>query len=153
MTLNLGSPLISIFSHTSPPHPKLSDTFPTNNSGSLLPLLLCTTTSLSKTLKSRASLSESENGVVENSVISQLLDEELLAKVSSAKDGNEALEMISEKTGRSGGVVGVGDCCLIITAALERNNAELALSVFYAMRASFDQGIYSRFMWAWHSMC
>ena len=91
-------------------------------------------------------MSESQNGLVENSV-SQLLDEELLAKVSGAKDANEALDMIGDKCGRIGGVVGVNDCCLIITAALERNNAELALSVFYAMRASFDQG--TRFIYAY----
>ncbi|XP_030951856.1 uncharacterized protein LOC115975280 [Quercus lobata] len=140
MTLNLGcscSPWL--FSHQSPPLPKLSETFATNNYYNNISYSL-TFVNFSKTLKTRASsLSESQNGLVENSV-SQLLDEELLAKVSGAKDANEALYMIGDKCGRNGGVVGVNDCCLIITAALERNNAELALSVFYAMRASFDQG-------------
>lgn len=140
MTLNLGcscSPWL--FSHQSPPLPKLSETFATNNYYNNISYSL-TFVNFSKTLKTRASsLSESQNGLVENSV-SQLLDEELLAKVSGAKDANEALDMIGDKCGRNGGVVGVNDCCLIITAALERNNAELALSVFYAMRASFDQG-------------
>ncbi|KAK4601292.1 hypothetical protein RGQ29_010735 [Quercus rubra] len=140
MTLNLGcscSPWL--FSHQSPPLPKLSETFATNNYYNNISYSL-TLFNFSKTIKTRASsLSESQNGLVENSV-SQLLDEELLAKVSGAKDANEALDMIGDKCGRNGGVVGVNDCCLIITAALERNNAELALSVFYAMRASFDQG-------------
>ncbi|KAF3951746.1 hypothetical protein CMV_022633 [Castanea mollissima] len=140
MTLNLGcscSPWL--FSHQSPPLPKLSETFATNNYYNNISYSL-TFANFSKTLKTRvSSLSESQNGLVENSV-SQLLDEELLAKVSGAKDANEALDMIGDKCGRNGGVVGVNDCCLIITAALERNNAELALSVFYAMRASFDQG-------------
>ncbi|XP_059443206.1 uncharacterized protein LOC132175324 isoform X2 [Corylus avellana] len=147
MTLNLGSPWLSRLSH--PPLPRLSDTFAINNntssSSSLLPLLPCTGSSLtfanfSKTLRARASLSESESGVAGDSAVSQLLGEDLLAKVSAAKDANEALEMIADKSGTSGGVVGVDDCCLIITAALQRNNAELALSVFYAMRTSFDQG-------------
>ncbi|KAL0016014.1 hypothetical protein SO802_003083 [Lithocarpus litseifolius] len=140
MTLNLGcscSPWL--FSHQSPPLPKLSETFATNNYYNNISYSL-TFVNFSKTLKTRASsLSESQNGLVEDSV-SQLLDEELLAKVSGAKDANEALDMIGDKCGRNGGVVGVNDCCSIITAALERNNAELALSVFYAMRASFDQG-------------
>lgn len=137
MTLNLGcscSPWLF-----SPPLPKLSETFATNNYYNNISNSL-TFVNFSKTLKTRASsLSESQNGLVDNSV-SQLLDEELLAKVSGAKDANEALDMIGDKCGGNGGVVGVNDCCLIITAALERNNAELALSVFYAMRASFDQG-------------
>ncbi|XP_062146037.1 uncharacterized protein LOC133854029 isoform X2 [Alnus glutinosa] len=144
MTLNLGSPWLSRLSH--PPLPRLAETVANNNSSSsLLPLLLFTNSSstlanFSKTLKARASLSESESGVAGNSVVARLLDEELLGKVSAAKDANEALEMIADKSGTSGGVVGVDDCCLIITAALQRNNAGLALSVFYAMRASFDQG-------------
>lgn len=78
----------------------------------------------------------------EDSFVSQLLDGELLAKVSGAKDATEALEIIADKSGTSGGVVEVNDCRLIVSAALERNNAELALSVFYAMRASFDNCTY-----------
>ncbi|XP_040986529.1 uncharacterized protein LOC121234595 isoform X3 [Juglans microcarpa x Juglans regia] len=145
MTLNLGSPWLSLFSHPSPSLPKVSETFPNNNSTSIFPLLLCPTNSLtfasfSKALKTRASLSESESGVSVDSFVSQLLDGDLLAKVSGAKDATEALEIIADKSGRSGGVVEVNDCRLIVSAALERNNAELALSVFYAMRASFDNG-------------
>ncbi|KAK8323980.1 hypothetical protein V6Z12_A12G269600 [Gossypium hirsutum] len=41
----------------------------------------------------------------------------------------------------SGGVVSISDCRLIINAALDRSNADLALSVFYAMRSSFDTGV------------
>ncbi|OVA00979.1 hypothetical protein BVC80_8913g31 [Macleaya cordata] len=48
--------------------------------------------------------------------------------------------MIAEKSQRNSGVVGTSDCCLIITTALERSNSCLALSVFSAMRSSFDQG-------------
>jgi hypothetical protein len=154
MTLNLGSPWLSRLSH--PPLPRLAETVANNNSSSsLLPLLLFTSSSstlanFSKTLKAKASLSESESGVAGNSVVSRLLDEELLGKVSAAKDANEALEMIADKSGTSGGVVGVDDCCLIITAALQRNNAGLALSVFYAMRASFDQG--GKYEVYWYSL-
>lgn len=48
--------------------------------------------------------------------------------------------MIAERSGRNGGVVTASDCQMIISAALERSNPNLALSIFYAMRASFDQG-------------
>jgi hypothetical protein len=151
MTLNLG---LSLFSHPSSPFPKLSETTfaNTNYNNNTYSLLLCTNSftfvNFSKTLKTlrpSSSLSENQNGLVENSVSQLFLDEDLLAKVSCAKDANEALDIIADKCGRSGGgVVEVNDCCLIITVALERNNAELALSVFYAMRASFDQGIYNK---------
>lgn len=99
------------------------------------------TLNLSKTPRTRASLGESEtsSGVAENSV-SELLDAELLNQVSAAKDAEEALQMIAGRSDRNGGVVGTSDCQLIISAALNRNNPDLALSVFYAMRASFDQG-------------
>ncbi|BBH07961.1 Pentatricopeptide repeat superfamily protein [Prunus dulcis] len=59
----------------------------------------------------------------------------------SAKDAQEALQMIAEITGRNGGFVSASDCCAIVSAALKRNNPDLALSVFYEMRASFDQGV------------
>ncbi|GER41525.1 pentatricopeptide repeat (PPR) superfamily protein [Striga asiatica] len=70
---------------------------------------------------------------------SELLDGELLGQVSTAGDAAEALLLIAEER-RGGGVVSVSDCRLIISAALDRGNAELALSVFAAMRASFDSG-------------
>ncbi|KAL5750179.1 hypothetical protein ACOSP7_024782 [Xanthoceras sorbifolium] len=150
MTLNLnsGSPFLSSFA--APRFSKLYETSPTsNNSTALLSLLRPAATlffnsrSLATTRR-RASLSESEDGVVEDSV-SELLDEEMLSRVSVAKDASEALEMIpdSEKSKRSSGsgVVSVNDCRLIINAAIGRGNTDLALSVFYAMRCSFDQGV------------
>ncbi|CAA0812079.1 Pentatricopeptide repeat (PPR) superfamily protein [Striga hermonthica] len=70
---------------------------------------------------------------------SELLDEELLGRVSTAGDAAEALLLIAEER-RGGGFVSVSDCRLIISAALDRGSAELALSVFAAMRASFDSG-------------
>ena len=71
------------------------------------------------------------------------LDPELLGVVSRAKDADEALQVIDEMSDRSSGTVSASDCCAIISAALDRNNPDLALSLFYAMRASFDQGRYS----------
>lgn len=87
-------------------------------------------------------MGETQNGsgLAEDSV-SELLDDELLSGVSGAKDAQEALQVIAEMSDRNGGLVSVSDCCAIISAALKRNNSDLALSVFYEMRASFDQGI------------
>lgn len=67
----------------------------------------------------------------------------IINKTSAAKDATEALQVFGEMTNRSGGVVTTSDCCSIISTALDRNNADLALSVFQAMRSSFDAaGIY-----------
>lgn len=137
MTLYLSSP--PWLSHPSPPLPIL----PTyNNTNALFFRLSLTSINFSKILTTKASSlgeSESANGIAEDSV-SELLDEELLSKVSGAKDAQETLKMIDELPERNGGVMSVSDCCTIISAALNRNNPELALSVFYEMRASFDQG-------------
>ncbi|KAJ8764924.1 hypothetical protein K2173_010389 [Erythroxylum novogranatense] len=69
----------------------------------------------------------------------ELVNEALLARVSAAKDAAEALNIIAQMSQRNSGVVPVPDCCLIISSAIHRNNSDLALSVFYAMRSSFDQ--------------
>ncbi|XP_059645344.1 uncharacterized protein LOC132286926 isoform X2 [Cornus florida] len=146
MNLNLGYPWLCLPS----PH-KFS------NNAALLYLISSTThessslrnhtfstLSVSKSFfkYSRASLSESENEVAaESSVSLDLSGEEWLNCVSIAKDANEALNMIAEKSQRSGGVVSIDDCCSIISAALDRNNADLALSIFSAMRSSFDTGV------------
>ncbi|XP_027082690.1 uncharacterized protein LOC113779655 [Coffea eugenioides] len=71
-------------------------------------------------------------------LLSELLDEELLNWVSAAEDAAQVLNRIAERTNRSSGVVTSSDCCLIISAAIDRGNANLALSVFSAMRSSFD---------------
>ncbi|XP_010272518.1 PREDICTED: uncharacterized protein LOC104608279 isoform X2 [Nelumbo nucifera] len=156
MALNLLSPWHPRFSHPSSPLSKIYAVSPNGKSALLLLLLsrcnyeisafrhLCcsisSSSSRTKNCRTRASLSERENMEAENSV-SGLLDDELLSLVSSAKDANEALEMIAEKSQKNGGVVGTSDCYMIITAAFGRNNADLALSVFSAMRSSFDEGI------------
>ncbi|KAK6158416.1 hypothetical protein DH2020_005730 [Rehmannia glutinosa] len=88
----------------------------------------------------------------EGKLASELLDDELLGRVSAAKDAAEVLSLIAEER-RSGGVVSASDCRLIISAALDRGNAELALSVFAAMRSSFDSGWVENSMsaekWKW----
>ncbi|KAK1438516.1 hypothetical protein QVD17_04325 [Tagetes erecta] len=65
----------------------------------------------------------------------------IINKTSAAKDATEALQVFGEMTKRSGGVVTTSDCCSIISAALERNNADLTLSIFQAMRSSFNAGV------------
>ncbi|OMP02932.1 hypothetical protein COLO4_10711, partial [Corchorus olitorius] len=151
MTLNIASSAwLSRFSPSN--FSKLSDCSPNYSNNATLLSLLLRTNSLSslktnKPPKTRASIKETQpNGVVEEEEETSLLNEELLGRVSGTKDAVEALEMIAQSQSevserRNGGVVSVSDCRLIITAALDRNNADLALSVFYAMRSSFDTGV------------
>ncbi|KAM2035433.1 hypothetical protein EV2_039426 [Malus domestica] len=137
INLSSLSPWLSRLSHhPSPPLP----IFPTTTF--LFRNIQSTSINFSKLLRVKASLGETQNGsgLAEDSV-SELLDAELLGRVSGAKDAQEALQLIAEMSDRNGGVVSVSDCCAIISAALKRNNRDLALSVFYEMRASFDQGV------------
>ncbi|AAF19667.1 F1N19.1 [Arabidopsis thaliana] len=74
-------------------------------------------------------------------VSSSILDDELLSSVSAVRDADEALAMISDRFGSNrGGIVELEDCRSIISAAVSRGNVDLALSIFYTMRASFDLG-------------
>lgn len=83
---------------------------------------------------------------------SELFDDELLGRVSAAADAAEVLRLISEeRRSFGGGVVSASDCRLIISAALDRGNADLALSVFYAMRSSFGSGTETRKFYAFVS--
>ncbi|XP_073158809.1 uncharacterized protein [Henckelia pumila] len=93
---------------------------------------------LSKNLVAAATnpVSSSEGG----KLVSELLDDELLGRVSAAKDAAEVLALIAEESQKNGGVVSASDCHLILSAALDRGNAELALSVFSSMRSSFGSG-------------
>ncbi|CAN1178063.1 hypothetical protein LINPERHAP2_LOCUS33465 [Linum perenne] len=155
MTLNLGSPTLPRFLHpaVSPQLSKLRDvSLPTNGcTNTLLSLILVTaadfrTTAFvasSRIFRARASLGDA-------AAADNLFDDNaLLVRVSAAKRADEALDIIAEVSQRSSGVVGVPDCCSIINAALDRNNSELALSVFYAMRSSFDQNDGSIQRWKW----
>ncbi|CAE5962179.1 unnamed protein product [Arabidopsis arenosa] len=83
-------------------------------------------------------------------VSSSILDDELLSSVSAVRDADEALEMISGRFGSNrGGIVELEDCRSIISAAVSRGNVDLALSIFYAMRASFDLGGSDNDRWRW----
>lgn len=146
MSLSLASsPWPSRFS---PPNTKFPDYYSPNNF-TLFSLLLrsnpLSSLKTSNPFKLKASLNETQsNGIVEKEETFGL-DEALLSRVSATKDADEALEMIAQSQSESGeqlngGVVSVSDCRLIINAALDRNNADLALSVYYAMRSSFDTG-------------
>lgn len=127
MTLNLTSPWLSRFSCRSP-HVSVPE----------VPVFKTLAFFVSPTSKSFRTKS-SENDVARASA-SNLLDDELLSRVSGARDADEALEMIAERSESSGGVVDTADCCSIISAALDQNNVDLAMSVFYSMRSTFDQG-------------
>ncbi|URD93092.1 hypothetical protein MUK42_01607 [Musa troglodytarum] len=81
-----------------------------------------------------------DRGAVESNP--RLLDEELLRRVSGAKDADEALGMIEEARGSGDpGVLETEDCHSIIESAFDGGDADLALSVFYAMGAGFDRGM------------
>ncbi|KAK2999078.1 hypothetical protein RJ639_022809 [Escallonia herrerae] len=153
MTLNLGSPWLSPHSLTSLNRFSTDTPRSNSNTSALLYLLFTNYTSarhqnfgaiaaLSDNFQANASLSESENKVSET-FDSDLFEasDELINRVSStAKDASEALELIAEMSRRGGGTVSSSDCCRIISAALDRGNADLALSIFAAMRSSFDTG-------------
>ncbi|KAK2966524.1 hypothetical protein RJ640_019053, partial [Escallonia rubra] len=153
MTLNLGSPWLS--PHSLPSLNRFSTDTPRSNSNTsaLLYLLLTNYTSVrhqnfgaiaasSENFRANASLSESENKVSEtyDSDLFEASDELINLVSSTAKDASEALELIAEMSRRGGGTVSSSDCCRIISAALDRGNADLALSIFAAMRSSFDTG-------------
>ncbi|XVF10401.1 hypothetical protein REPUB_Repub07fG0179600 [Reevesia pubescens] len=162
MTLNIAASSSPWLSRFSPPNTKLNEYSSNNNNNlSLLSLILRSNYSLSslktnKPFKPRASLNQTQsNGVVEEEGTS-VLNEELLSRVSATKDADQALEMIAQNQSESSeqrnrGVVSGSDCRLIINAALDRNNADLALSVFYAMRSSFDTGVSGPLVdrWKW----
>ncbi|KAF1862303.1 hypothetical protein Lal_00026829 [Lupinus albus] len=141
MTLNLCTPCFSrLFSSSLPKSSSLNHNANNNNK------LFFSTSSIPNLLKSfnnaKASISENHNEVSNDTVSDsdQLLDQKLLLRIATtAKDAVEVLNMIAENSDSKRGVVCISDCCAVISTALKRNNHELALSVFYAMRATFDQ--------------
>ncbi|KAJ7010478.1 hypothetical protein NC653_001044 [Populus alba x Populus x berolinensis] len=159
MTLNLGccssSSYLSRFSHSPTLLSKLSPKPNYTTTATLLSLLFSFhktapffSTSRTPSLKPLASsLSQSADDDYNNSFLS--LNEDSLSRVSAAKDANEALQIIAVITNKSNGLVSVTDCCGIISAAIDRGNSDLALSVFYAMRSSFDQGVTEIERWKW----
>ncbi|KAK9145488.1 hypothetical protein Sjap_005391 [Stephania japonica] len=96
---------------------------------------------VSKALASADGESEEEEEESAKQALDPDGDGELLRRISGAKDAEEVLEVIAERCEGRGGVVSVKDCCRIIGAAIERNNAQLAVSVYSAMNSSFDQGL------------
>lgn len=146
LNLHLTSPSLSGFA--APRFCNIHESSPQiNNTTVLLHSLLKTASTFTRvptttSITTRASLSESENDVVEDSSVSEIFDEELLSRISLAKDANEALDIVFN-SGRmeTTRVVSVSDCRMILNAAICRGNTDLALSIFYAMRCSFDQGI------------
>ncbi|CAI8619590.1 unnamed protein product [Vicia faba] len=83
----------------------------------------------------KASVSQNETSNSNN-----LLDQQLLHRIAAtAKDADDALHLISDYCSTNSGVVSTSDCCSIISASLDRNNHQLALSVFYSMRSTFHQ--------------
>ncbi|XP_057419579.1 uncharacterized protein LOC130713793 isoform X2 [Lotus japonicus] len=140
MTLNLSTPS---FSRLLPHHHPSSSVLP-KFSHNAFPTLSFPAFSLPNSprfLNAKASVSESRNETSDDHTVSAS-DQQLLLRISAtAKDADEALQMIADnaETNSGGGVVSTSDCCSIISAALSRNNPQLALSVFYAMRASFRQ--------------
>ncbi|KAL5052842.1 hypothetical protein RYX36_033524 [Vicia faba] len=83
----------------------------------------------------KASVSQNETSNSNN-----VLDQQLLHRIAAtAKDADDALHLISDYCSTNSGVVSTSDCCSIISASLDRNNHQLALSVFYSMRSTFHQ--------------
>ncbi|GJN35182.1 hypothetical protein PR202_gb23941 [Eleusine coracana subsp. coracana] len=76
------------------------------------------------------------------------LDADLLRRVSGTADADQALDIVAELAA----VAGVGaalnapECNAIITAAFDRGNVDLALSVFEVMRSGITGGR-SRSFW------
>ncbi|XP_057450489.1 uncharacterized protein LOC130742404 isoform X2 [Lotus japonicus] len=151
MTLNLSTPF---FSSRLLPHPhyssssvltKFSPTCPNNNAPfPTLSFLAFTLPFPPRPLNAKSSVSESRNETSSDDTVSgsDQFDRQLLQRIAvTAKDADEALQMIADNAAATseGGVVSTSDCCSIISAALSRNNPQLALSVFYAMWISFHQ--------------
>ncbi|KAF9602550.1 hypothetical protein IFM89_029849 [Coptis chinensis] len=138
LSLNLAPPYLSRLSLPSSncPSNNFSTHSPTYNNSLFLLFLSKYTSHVSRFRNFKAHASFAEKGG------SNMLSDELLSRISSAKEADEALVMIAEKVESNEGVVSSEDCCLIIKGAFESNNAELALSVYSAMRMSFfDQGL------------
>lgn len=83
----------------------------------------------------------SKDGVTSEKHSIGSLDDELLRRLSGAKDADQVLDIITESGGSNGVVkIDTTDCNSLVAAALERGNAELALSLFDAMRLGFSTG-------------
>ncbi|KAH9316504.1 hypothetical protein KI387_025131, partial [Taxus chinensis] len=82
---------------------------------------------------SKESIAPSKQSVLQS-------EEDLLSKVSTAKDAEEVLCIIADKfEGIGGGIVSSEDCAAIISAAIARNNVDLAFSILHGMRRTSIQ--------------
>lgn len=150
MALSVFSPSISCVSHHSPHSFRTSS----NSTSSLFLLLrrwnsslisthnLCFTSSpFTNSCHPISASSDKRDGVSTEISTPSLLDEELLRRLSSARDADQALDMIAEAHQSVGyGTVDIADCHSIIAASFHRGNTELALSMLHAMRSGFSQG-------------
>ncbi|KAJ0971733.1 hypothetical protein J5N97_019692 [Dioscorea zingiberensis] len=148
MALSLAAPRISRLLHHSPlnfrPSSNCSNSISTLSSINLsfFPCASCSSCSSTNSHQTSKATPSGGESFTTNDSGHSLLDEELLRRVSSAKDADQVLDIIAEANSNVGsGVLGAADCCSIIAAALERNNVELALSIFYAMRSVLGAGI------------
>ncbi|KAL8141592.1 hypothetical protein V2J09_014624 [Rumex salicifolius] len=155
MALNLGSPWISRLPN--PSQPRFLSASHNNKTTAFLFLLIGNNnrTAAAISLLSRCSGARAKSG---NDVVSvnqgeeSLLDDALVARVSSVTEASQVLEIIAaEKSDRNSAVLSSSDCCKIIAAAIDRNNSDLAISVFHAMRRSSfhqDKSMYLE-RWRW----
>lgn len=136
MTINLTCPwpnrlylLHSTHHHQSKPHVFYTFQYPNHNNNN-------------NNIKAALSESYHANAAVNDNDVSNVNDDYklIIDKTSAVKDATEALQVFGEMTNRNTGVVSTSDCCSIISASIDRNNADLALSIFKAMRSSFDSG-------------
>ncbi|KAK1322539.1 hypothetical protein QJS10_CPA03g00874 [Acorus calamus] len=137
LMVSLWNSNLSCHHHNRPCHPPFST--PNNHNGSLL-IHLSSPLSKGGAVARASSDDGKSSSTSSSSSPGGLLDEELLRLVSAAKDADEALAMILERRG-GGGVVSAEDCRSIIDGAFARNNVELALSIFEAMRSGFSSGV------------
>lgn len=150
MALSVLSPSISCLYHHSPHSFRTSS----NSTNSLFLLLrrwnsslfsthnfCCTSSPFTHCCHPISASSDQRDGVSTDISTTSFMDEELLRRVSSARDADQALDMIAEAYQSVGyGTVEIADCHSIIAAAFDRGNTELALSMFHAMRSGFSQG-------------
>ncbi|KAG6389725.1 hypothetical protein SASPL_151198 [Salvia splendens] len=131
-----SSPLLPLPTHHPPRHTTTTHfcfLFPAKKKHYLFPIPK--QTAAASNANSQVSSSPEEG----SKLASDLFDQVLLARVSAAPDAAEALRLISGERG-SAGLITASDCRLIISAALDRGNADLSLSVFSAMRSTFGSG-------------
>lgn len=65
------------------------------------------------------------------------LSADLLRRISGAADADRVLDIVAESVEGAGAALGAPECNAIVSAAFDRGNIALALSVFEAMRSGF----------------